>query len=60
MVQKHSVEGMEAFKSKVEALAKEEIPLFVYFSGSKTSDGEELTYGKLPYFALFQAIFGQF
>ena len=39
MLKKHSVEGFEAFKSKVEELSKEETPLFVYFSGSKNSEG---------------------
>ena len=40
MLQKHSVEGFDDFKAKAEALAKEDVPLYVYFSGSKTSDGE--------------------
>ena len=35
MLKKHSVEGFDAFKSKVEELSKEGIPLFVHFSGSK-------------------------
>ena len=39
MLKKHSVEGFEAFKSKVEELSKEETPLFVYFSGSKNAEG---------------------
>ena len=39
MLNKHSVEGFDAFKAKVEALSKESIPLFVYFSGSKSADG---------------------
>merc|ERR1712008_159780 len=40
MLQKHSVEGFDDFKAKAEALAKEDVPLYVYFSGSKTSDGK--------------------
>ena len=40
MLQKHSVEGFDDFKAKAEELAKEDIPLYVYFSGSKASDGE--------------------
>ena len=35
MLKKHSVEGFDAFKSKVEELSKEGLPLFVHFSGSK-------------------------
>merc|ERR1712045_641592 len=30
-----NVEGFDAFKSKVEELSKEGLPLFVHFSGSK-------------------------
>merc|ERR1711862_348641 len=40
MVQKHSVEGFDNFKDKAEELAKEDVPLYVYFSGSKSSDGK--------------------
>ena len=37
MLKKHSVEGFDDFKSKVEELAKEGLPLFVHFSGSKVN-----------------------
>ena len=40
MLTKHNVEGFEAFQSKAEELGKEDKPLYVYFSGSKTSDGK--------------------
>ena len=40
MLVKHTVEGFEAFKAKAEELAKEDKPLFVYFSGSKASNGK--------------------
>ena len=40
MLTKHSVEGFEAFQAKAEELGKEDKPLYVYFSGSKTSDGK--------------------
>lgn len=44
MVNKHAAEGFEAFRQKVEVLAKEDIPLFIYFSGSKSSDGNYFKY----------------
>merc|ERR1712156_168928 len=40
MLQKHAVEGFDDFKAKAEELSKEDVPLYVYFSGSKTSDGK--------------------
>ncbi|XP_023321472.1 thioredoxin domain-containing protein 17 [Eurytemora carolleeae] len=40
MVQKFQVEGYEAFKAKVEELAKGDKDVFVLFSGSKDSNGE--------------------
>ena len=43
MLQKHSVEGFDDFKAKAEELAKEDVPLYVYFSGSKTSDGKYIS-----------------
>ena len=44
MLTKHNVEGFEAFQSKAEELGKEDKPLYVYFSGSKTSDGKNQNY----------------
>ena len=40
MLKKHAVEGFDDFKAKAEVLSKEDLPLFVYFSGSKTGDGK--------------------
>ena len=40
MLTKHNVEGFEAFQAKAEELGKEDKPLYVYFSGSKTRDGK--------------------
>ena len=39
MLKKHSVEGFEAFQAKIEELKNEDCPTFIYFSGSKTSEG---------------------
>ena len=42
MLKKHSVEGFDDFKSKVEELAMEGLPLIVHFSGSKVN-GKQIT-----------------
>ena len=42
MLKKHAVEGFDDFKAKAEVLSKEDVPLFVYFSGSKTGDGKHI------------------